>query len=275
MTATPANVFTERLRAHDPQIGLWLALGEPYPAEILAGVGFDWLLIDAEHAPNDVRSVLAQLRAIAAAGSPPGDRPPTSAVVRVPSADPVTIKQFLEIGAQTLLVPLVNTAAEARAAVAAAKYPPAGVRGMGSGLARSSRWRRYSDYIEVANDVTGVVVQIETAEAVSNIAEIATTPGVDGILVGPSDLAASMGLAGRPVHPEVLAASLHAIRTARRLGTPAGVMGPESALPQWLDAGVGFFAVTSDVALLTEGAATLLARLTALAGQARRADRPG
>ncbi|MGW0688728.1 HpcH/HpaI aldolase family protein [Streptomyces sp. NPDC002754] len=235
---TPTNTFLHRLRAGERQVGLWLALADAYPAEILAGIGYDWLLIDAEHAPNDVRSVLRELQAIdSAAASLPAGRPRTEAVVRLPSADPVTVKRYLEIDARTLLIPMIDTAEDAAAAVAATRYPPHGIRGMGSGLGRSSRWRRFEDYQAAADTTTGVIVQIESATAVKNAAAIARTPGADAVLLGPSDLAASMGHAGNPGHPDVVAASCAAIRAARAETSPAGVMGSAAHLPDWLAAG--------------------------------------
>ncbi|MFF1920454.1 HpcH/HpaI aldolase/citrate lyase family protein [Streptomyces sp. NPDC058221] len=262
---SPRNRFLEQLQAYQRQIGLWLALADSYTAEILAGIGYDWLLIDAEHAPNDIRSVLRQLQAIdsAASGLPAG-RPTSQAVVRLPSADPVTVKRYLEIGAENILVPMVESAREAAAVVAATRYPPEGIRGMGSGLGRSSRWRRYEDYVAVAGSRIGVIVQVESVAAVENVAAIAATPGVDAVLVGPSDLAASMGHPGRPGHPDVVAASCEAISQARAAGRPAGVMGPQAHLPEWLAAGASFFAVTSDVGLLTGAAGELLRDLAAL-----------
>lgn len=151
------NAFKEALKAGRPQIGLWLGLCSSYSAELLAGAGFDWLLIDGEHAPNNVPTVLTQLQAIAPYPSQP--------VVRPSWNDPVQIKQLLDVGAQTLLVPMVQNAEEARLAVRATRYPPAGIRGVGSALARASRWNRVPDYIHRANDAMCVLVQIETREA--------------------------------------------------------------------------------------------------------------
>jgi 4-hydroxy-2-oxoheptanedioate aldolase len=261
----PDNTFLRRLRDGERQIGLWLALADAYTAEVLAGVGYDWLLIDAEHAPNDIRSVLRQLQAIdSASASLPTGHSASQAVVRLPSADPVTVKQYLETGAENILVPMIDSAQEAAAVVAATRYPPEGIRGMGSGLGRSSRWRRYEDYIAVADSRIGVIVQIESVAAVEDVVAIATTPGVDAVLVGPSDLAASMGHPGAPGHPDVVAASCAVIRQACAVGTPAGVMGPQAHLSDWLAAGASFCAVTSDIGLLTSSAEALLRDLAAL-----------
>ncbi|HLX02054.1 MAG TPA: HpcH/HpaI aldolase/citrate lyase family protein, partial [Trinickia sp.] len=177
----PANTFKAALRRNEPLIGLWLGLANPYSAEVVAGAGFDWLLIDGEHAPNTLTTTLAQLQAIAAYPSQP--------VVRVPCNDTVLIKQALDIGAQTLLVPMVQNAEEARAAVAATRYPPQGVRGVGSALARASRWSRVPEYLQRANGEIAVLVQAETREALANLAEISAVDGVDGVFIGPADLA--------------------------------------------------------------------------------------
>ncbi|MBE0628095.1 MAG: STAS domain-containing protein, partial [Burkholderia vietnamiensis] len=161
----PSNGFKAALARGDAQIGLWLGLANPYSAEVVAGAGFDWLLIDGEHAPNTVPTILAQLQAIAPYPSHP--------VVRVPSNDPVIVKQVLDLGAQTLLVPMVQSADEARAAVAATRYPPHGMRGVGSALARASRWNRIGDYLQRANDAMAVLVQVETRAGLDAIDAIA------------------------------------------------------------------------------------------------------
>ncbi|ECB3853559.1 4-hydroxy-2-oxoheptanedioate aldolase, partial [Salmonella enterica subsp. enterica serovar Saintpaul] len=170
------NAFKDALKAGRPQIGLWLGLANSYSAELLAGAGFDWLLIDGEHAPNNVQTVLTQLQAIAPYPSQP--------VVRPSWNDPVQIKQLLDVGAQTLLIPMVQNADEARNAVAATRYPPAGIRGVGSALARASRWNRIPDYLHQANDAMCVLVQIETREAMSNLASILDVDGIDGVFIG-------------------------------------------------------------------------------------------
>ncbi len=182
------NSFKAALKAGRPQIGLWLGLSSSYSAELLAGAGFDWLLIDGEHAPNNVQTVLTQLQAIAPYPSQP--------VVRPSWNDPVQIKQLLDVGTQTLLVPMVQNADEAREAVRATRYPPAGIRGVGSALARASRWNRIPDYLQKANDQMCVLVQIETREAMKNLPQILDVEGVDGVFIGPADLSATMfGLA--------------------------------------------------------------------------------
>lgn len=244
---TPDNLFQQALRAGRPQIGLWLGLGDPYTAELCATADFDWLLIDGEHGPNDLRSTLAILQAVAAY--------PAQPVVRVPHGEPAWIKQILEIGATTLLVPMVESAEQAQALVRAVRYPPQGLRGVGSGLARSSRWGARPAYLHEANAATCLLVQVETASALRQAAAIAAVDGVDGVFIGPSDLSASMGLLGQPDHPEVRAAITQAVQTVRAAGKAVGILATDPALAQhWLDQGATFVAVGVD--------ATLLARAT-------------
>lgn len=237
-------------RADRPLIGMWVASGSAVSAEICAGSGLDWLLIDMEHGPNSLPSVLAQLQAAAAY--------PVTPVVRVPSADPVVIKQVLDVGAQTLLVPMVDSAADAEAAVRAAHYAPRGMRGVGSALARSSRWNRVDGYLEQAGDHVSVIVQIESAAAVDAAAEIAAVPGVDAVFVGPADLSASLGLLGQQGHPEVIAAVRRVFEAVRGAGTPVGVNAFDPGLArEHLDAGAAFVAVGADVSLIARGSERL------------------
>ncbi|WP_180682294.1 aldolase/citrate lyase family protein [Tepidicella baoligensis] len=260
----PTNTFRDALRAQQPQIGLWLGLADRYSAELLAGVGYDWLLIDGEHAPNDVRSTLGQLQAVASASTalPPGQAA-SHAVVRVPigtgDVGTTLIKQYLDIGVQTLLVPMVDTREQAAQVVAAAKYPPEGVRGMGSALARSSRWQAYPNYVKEANAQVCVLLQAETVEAMRNLDAIAATPGVDGVFIGPADLSASMGHVGDPGHPEVQAAILDGIARIRAAGKAAGILASDRALARrYLAAGALFVAVGVDTVLLSRAARDLL-----------------
>lgn len=240
-------------RATRPLAGLWACSGSPLVAEILAGAGMDWLLIDMEHSPNGLESTLAQLQAVASSDTTP--------LVRVPTGDVVTIKQVLDLGAQNLLVPMVSTAAEARAVVAAVRYPPRGTRGVGSALARSARWNRVDDYLQNADAYVSLVVQIETREGVDNAAEIAAVDGVDGVFLGPSDLAASLGLLGQQSHPEVTAAVRRAFEGVRSAGKPVGVNAFDPAVAQsYVDAGAEFVLVGADVALLARGSEALAAR---------------
>ena len=246
--------FREALTDADrPLAGIWVCSGSPLVAEICAGAGLDWLLIDMEHSPNGLESVLAQLQAVAAA--------PVTAVVRVPIGDVVTIKQVLDLGAQNILVPMVDTAAQAAELVAAVRYPPRGRRGVGSALARSARWNRVEDYLADADRHVSLFVQVETVEGVRNAAEIAAVDGIDGVFVGPSDLAASMGLLGAQTHPDVVAAVLDAFAAVRASGKPVGVnaFDPDAA-QRYLDEGASFVLVGADVALLARGSEALAAR---------------
>lgn len=246
------NRFKQGLLAGQPQIGLWCAFADAYAAELLATAGFDWLLIDNEHAPNDVRSTLGQLQAIAPYHS--------SAVVRPVQNDRAVIKQLLDIGAQSLLVPMVDTAEQAAAAVASTRYPPGGVRGIGSTLARASRWNHVPDYLHTAAEQICVVVQAESTAALENLAEIAAVDGVDGVFFGPSDLSASMGLLGKGGDPTVRQAIRDGMQVVRAAGKAPGVLAadPEFAR-EYLDAGALFVAVGSDISLLNANASRLAA----------------
>ncbi|MFT4081555.1 MAG: aldolase/citrate lyase family protein [Nocardioides sp.] len=236
-----------------PLAGMWVCSGSPIVAEIAAGSGLDWLLIDMEHAPNGLESVLAQLHAVSAYDVTP--------VVRIPVADPVTIKQVLDLGAQTILVPMVSSVAEAHAVVEAAHYPPRGRRGVGSALARSARWNRVEGYLANAADHVSVLVQVETAAAVDAAAEIAAVDGIDGVFVGPSDLAASMGLLGQQTHPEVKAAVERAFAGVLDTGTPVGVNAFDPiAADGYFAAGARFVLVGADVAMLARGSEALATR---------------
>ena len=258
---TPTNTFKQALLTAQPQIGLWVGLADGYAAEIVAGTGYDWLLIDGEHAPNDVRSVLAQLQAVASAGSalPDGAVRPHP-IVRVPVGETSLIKQYLDIGAQTMLVPMVDTADQAARLVQAMRYPPEGIRGMGSALARASRWQAYPNYLHEANAQTCLLVQAETALAMKNIDAIAATPGVDGVFIGPADLSASMGFVGQPNHPDVQAAIADGIARILKAGKAPGILSTtEDQARKWLAAGALFVAVGVDTMLLAAAAKQLLA----------------
>lgn len=244
------------------QIGVWVCSGSPIAAEICAGSGVDWLLIDAEHAPNGLESILAQLQAVAAY--------PVAPLVRAPVGDTVIIKQLLDLGAKNLLIPMVDSAEQATGLVAATRYPPAGVRGVGSALARASRWNRIDDYLGGAAELVSLFVQIETVTAVDNVAAIAAVDGVDGLFIGPSDLAASMGLLGQQDHPDVIAAVEHCIRVVKEAGKPVGVnaFAPATA-DRYLAAGADFVSVGADVALLARATEALAARYIAPDGDER------
>jgi 4-hydroxy-2-oxoheptanedioate aldolase len=258
--------FRDALAEADrPLAGIWVCSGSPLVAEICAGSGLDWTLIDMEHSPNGLESVLAQLQAVAAY--------PITPVVRVPIGDVVTIKQVLDLGAQNLLVPMISTAAEAQQIVEAVRYPPRGRRGVGSALARSARWNRVEDYLADADAHVSLFVQVETAEAVENAAEIAEVDGVDGVFVGPSDLAASLGLLGQQTHPDVEAAVLRTFESVRAAGKPVGVNAFDPAMAdRYLAAGASFVLVGADVALLARGSEALAARFIPAADESGRAS---
>lgn len=248
----PSNTFLHALRAQQAQIGLWVGLADANVAEALAPCGFDWLLIDAEHAPNDVRSVLQQLRATAPY--------PVHSIVRPVEGDVALVKQYLDIGAQTLLVPMVDTPEQARLMARAMRYPPQGIRGVGAALARASRWTQVDNYLAHADAEMCLLVQAESTTALQNLPAIAAVEGVDGVFFGPADLAASMGLRGQPGHPEVQKAILQGIATVRAAGKAPGILATDPQLAQsYLDAGALFVAVGVDTLLLVK-AATELAR---------------
>jgi 4-hydroxy-2-oxoheptanedioate aldolase len=256
-----SNRFKQAIKAPDAQIGLWLGLADPYSAELCATAGYDWLLIDGEHGPNDLRSMLSILQAIAPYSSSP--------VVRIPHGDTTLIKQVLEIGATTLLVPMVETAEQARALVQATRYPPHGVRGVGSGLARSSRWSSIPDYLNTANDQICLLVQVETASAMDRIEEIATVDGVDGVFIGPADLAASMGFLGRPDEASVQATIVSAIAKILAAGRAPGILTTDETLAhQYIALGARFVAVGVEATLMAQSTRALLSRF-------RNARQPG
>jgi len=246
------NEFKRALAAGRVQIGLWASLSSAYTVEAIAGAGFDWILIDTEHSPNDLEGVLGQLQAAAAY--------PTHAIVRVPWNDMVTIKRYLDIGAQSLLVPYVSTAEEARAAVAYTRYPPAGVRGV-AGTTRATRFGRIRDYARRAHEELCLLVQVENKAGLDNLEAICAVDGVDGVFIGPADLHASLGHAGETAHPQVLPLIEEAVRRIRRAGKAPGYLSPvEADARRMLAAGAQFVAVGSDAAILARGADALAAR---------------
>lgn len=244
----PLNGFRRGLATGEPQYGLWVSLADPVAAEIAAWSGYDWVLIDGEHAANDARTVLAQLQAVQATA--------TSPIVRPPSGDPVRIKQFLDVGAQSLLVPMIDDAEQAAAVVAATRYPPRGIRGVAS--TRASRWGRAEGYWERADEELCVVVQVESQTGLANIEQIAAVEGVDAVFVGPADLGASMGYLGRPTHPDVRAVVAGAIARIVATGTPAGVLATtREAAVEYVHAGATMVGLGMDTALLVRGALDL------------------
>jgi len=243
---TPTNLFKQALRERRPQIGLWMGLANDYTAEICALAGFDWLVIDGEHSPNNLSSILAQLKTLAA-------YPGSHAVARVPVGDTALIKQYLDLGAQNILVPMVDTPEQAAQLVQAMRYPQddgqGGVRGMAG--ARASRWGHYADYFQRANEEVCLLVQVESLEALKNLDAIAATPGVDGVFIGPADLSASMGHVGNAAHPDVQAAIADAIARILKAGKAPGILTPERQLAaQYLKQGAVFVAVGLDTQIL-------------------------
>ncbi len=248
----PRNEFKRALLAGKVQIGLWGSLSSSYTAEVIAGAGFDWILIDTEHSPADLENVLAQLQALAAY--------PTSAVVRVPWNDMVTIKRTLDLGAQSLLIPQITTAEEARDAVAFTRYPTQGIRGV-AGSTRATRFGRVPGYFKLAQAELCVLLQVESGPALDNIEEIAAVDGVDGIFVGPADLHASLGHVGERGHADVMPRIDDAIRRIIKAGKVAGILTDnEQEARHWLELGALFVAVGSDVGLLARGADALAAK---------------
>jgi 4-hydroxy-2-oxoheptanedioate aldolase len=248
----PRNAFKHALAAAKPQIGLWLSLSSSYSAEVCAGSGFDWLLIDTEHSPNEIDMVLGQLQAVAPYPSHP--------VVRVAWNDAVIVKRTLDVGAQTLLFPFVQSAEEAARAVAATRYPPRGIRGV-AGTTRATRFGRVKDYAKRAHEETCVLVQVETQEAVDAIEAIARVDGVDGIFIGPADYHASLGYPGETANPAVLPKIEDAIRRIRAAGKAPGILTPDEKLARrYLELGALFVAVGADVGLLARGSEALAAR---------------
>lgn len=233
------NSFRQRLLAGETLIGSWCALANPVTTEVLGLAGFDWLVLDGEHAPNDISTFVPQLMALKGSVSAP--------VVRPPCNEPVIIKRLLDIGFSNFLIPFVETAAEATQAVASTRYPPQGIRGV-SVSHRSNMYGTVPGYNSTVNDNITVLVQIETQQAVDNIDAIAAVDGVDGIFVGPGDLSAALGYLGQPTHPEVLQVIKHVFERAKAAGKPSGILAPvEADARRYLEWGAGFVAVGSDL----------------------------
>jgi 4-hydroxy-2-oxoheptanedioate aldolase len=248
----PVNTFKRALKTGKSQIGLWCSLSSNYAVEAVAGAGFDWLLLDTEHSPNDLVMVLSQLQAVTAYATHP--------VVRVPWNDMVTIKRFLDIGAQTLLIPYVQNEEEAKNAVAYTRYPPEGLRGMG-GTTRATRFGRVKDYAKRAQEELCLLVQVETQTALDNLENIAAVPGVDGVFIGPADLHASLGYAGETANPNVKPLIDEGIRRIRKAGKAPGILtGVEADARHWLELGCQFVAVGTDAVILAREVDKLAAK---------------
>jgi 4-hydroxy-2-oxoheptanedioate aldolase len=248
----PQNPFKRALKAGKPQIGLWSTLSSSYTVEVVAGAGFDWLLLDTEHSPVDIENLLTQLQAAAPYASHP--------IVRIPWNDMVNMKRVLDVGAQSLLIPYVQTAEEARSAVASTRYPPAGVRGV-AGTTRATRFGRVKEYAKRAHEEICVLVQVETQSALGSIEAICAVDGVDGVFIGPADLHASMGYAGETANAKVKPLIDDAIRRILKAGKAPGILTPNEAdARHWLGCGALFVAVGSDAGILARGADALAAK---------------
>ena len=254
------NTFRQALAAGRTQIGCWLSLASPITTEVMGLAGFDWLLLDGEHAPNDVLSLIPQLMALKDSPSAP--------VVRPPSDDPVVLKRLLDGGFVNFLIPMVDTAQQARDAVAATRYPPQGIRGV-SVSQRGNRYGEVKDYMKVANDHVTMLVQVETRAAVAAAGDIAAVEGVDGVFIGPSDLAAAYGHLGNPNHPEVQEAIAQAYAAITAAGKPTGILTPvEADARRYLAMGMRFVAVGSDLGLLRTQSRALADKFREAAGGA-------
>ncbi len=247
----PKNLFKQALKEGRAQIGLWQALANAYAVEISAGAGYDWLLLDAEHAPNDVPLLVSQLQAMKGSTS--------HAIIRPPIGETWIIKQMLDIGAQTLLIPMVDSKEMAETMVQAVRYPPHGVRGVGAALARASAFNRIPDYLATANEEICLLLQVENRAGLKALDEIVATEGIDGVFIGPSDLAADMGYLGKPGAPEVQAEVEKAIIKIQSHGKAAGILiGDLSLAKRYLELGATFVAIGNDVTLLANATTNLL-----------------
>lgn len=254
------NQFRAGLETGSTQFGLWLGIPDVSVAEMMAGAGFDWLVVDHEHGPFELRDVMAHLQAIA-----PYDVAP---IVRPVDGDPALLKKLCDIGARSFIVPMVDTAKQAAEIVSAVKYPPEGRRGLGTSMARAARWNTVPGYLDEANREMVVIVQAETKTALANLEAIANTSGVDGVFIGPSDLSASMGHAGNASHPDVIKAVSGALKTIRNAGKHAGLLClDESQVGHFIECGANFVGVGVDTLLLGNSARSLAARYKGEAGK--------
>ncbi len=252
-----SNRLKAALKQKRRQIGLWCSLASPISTEVVGGSGFDWLLLDMEHSPNDLRDVYAQVQAMMESHATP--------VVRVPNCDAIVIKRLLDIGVQTLLIPNIDDVEQARNAVAATRYAPRGIRGF-SQAPRATRFGRVADYHRLCETEICVMVQIESRDALDNIEAIAAVEGVDGLFIGPGDLSTSLGYIGQQNHPDIVEVIDAAIRRITACGSIAGILtGNESLAHGYIEAGALFTAVGSDVGLLARAADDLAKRFHASA----------
>ncbi|RBP83443.1 2-dehydro-3-deoxyglucarate aldolase [Marinomonas rhizomae] len=242
----PKNTFKSRLNI-EKQYGCWAGLTTGYAAEILATVGYDWLLVDSEHAPNTTQSLLGQLQAIAPYHSHP--------IVRPESSDKDNIKRLLDIGVQTLMIPMVETAEQAKELVSAMHYPPKGIRGVGGGLARATRWDAIDNYLNIAGDELCLIVQIESSLGVKNAEEIANVDGVDAVFIGPADLSIGLGHPGNPYHGDVQSSISSVIDATLSAGKACGILAPvEADARKYMQMGCSFVAVGIDISLMRSAA---------------------
>ncbi|WP_170396756.1 HpcH/HpaI aldolase family protein [Ruegeria arenilitoris] len=251
--SAPKNTFKQALINGDRQIGCWSSFAEPIATEIMGTAGFDWLVIDGEHAPNDIRSIRDQLMALAASPSHP--------VVRVPVGETAKIKMVLDVGAQTILVPIVESAEQAQELVRACRYPPMGQRGVGAGAARATGYGSVTDYIQTADAQICLLVQVENRAGMAALDDILTVDGIDGVFIGPADLSTDMGYQGNSAAPEVQSTIADAITRIKAAGKAPGILGTNDQASQaYMDMGAQFLAVGIDVMLLAQAARALAAK---------------
>ena len=249
----PTNILKKRLLAGETLIGCWVALADDYAAEIMGGAGFDWLLIDGEHAPNDLRSIRAQLSVL--------ERFDADPVVRLPVGETWMIKQLLDAGAQTLLIPMVESAEQARELVRACRYPPAGIRGMGAALGRASGFNTIPDYVTSADDQICLLVQVESRAGIEALDEILAVEGIDGVFIGPADLSADMGFQGNAETPEMRQLIGETLGRIAKAGKSPGILGmSDGGIERYLSEGARFVAVAADVMLLAQAARATAAK---------------
>ena len=245
----PTNTFKQAFKNCQLQLGCWLGLADAYAAEIASTASFDWLLIDGEHAPNDLRSILAQMQIVQTSGA--------HAMVRLPMGETWMIKQVLDAGAQTLLIPMVESAKQARDLVRAVTYPPNGIRGVGSALARASKFSAIPDYLQTADEQICLLTQVENRAGLAALDDILAVDGVDGVFIGPADLAADMGHIGNANHPEVDAAIMDALDRIVKVGKAAGILTLDPKMQKrCADIGVTFMATAIDVVLFAKAIRT-------------------
>lgn len=248
----PTNAFKQTLLNHETTYGCWVGMANAYTAEITASAGFDWLVVDGEHAPNDLRSILSQLQVIDASDSHP--------IVRLPVGETYMIKQVLDAGAQSLLVPMVESGNQAQELVKATRYPPLGVRGVGSAMARASRFNAIPDYLTTANEQICLTVQLETTAGVQALDDILAVDGVDGVFIGPSDLAADMGQLGKADAPEMQSTINSLLRRIKASGKAAGILAlTNESVAQARESGACFIGVGIDVLLFAQSMRKLAA----------------